>query len=162
MASAAPALDHVETKPRLVFFHSSVSGACRRAEGFLAQVLQRRRNHVSFDNSRHRVARIFNGLVSGQHGSPEPGSGNQLDGNLRDNAQRPFRTDKELHELVTGRALRELAAQPQDQEHKANLASVNNNLGILYRATERPALAADAYQRRTDWHLQVPAVKVSV
>src|SRR5262249_12317282 len=32
-------------QPQLVFFHSSLSGACRRAEGFLAQVLQRRRNH---------------------------------------------------------------------------------------------------------------------
>ena len=48
MASAAPALGHVGTKPGLVFFHSSVSGACRRAEGFLAQVLQRRRNHETF------------------------------------------------------------------------------------------------------------------
>jgi thioredoxin-like negative regulator of GroEL len=39
----------VETqKPGLVFFHSRVSGACRRAEGFLAQVLQRRRNHETF------------------------------------------------------------------------------------------------------------------
>jgi thioredoxin-like negative regulator of GroEL len=36
------------TKPGLVFFHSGVSGACRRAEGFLAQVLQRRRNHETF------------------------------------------------------------------------------------------------------------------
>jgi thioredoxin-like negative regulator of GroEL len=36
------------TQPRLVFFHSSVSGSCRRAEGFLAQVLQRRRNHETF------------------------------------------------------------------------------------------------------------------
>jgi len=36
------------TQPGLVFFHSSVSGACRRAEGFLAQVLQRRRNHETF------------------------------------------------------------------------------------------------------------------
>ncbi len=35
-------------KPRLVFFHSSVSGQCRRVEGFLAQVLQRRRNHTTF------------------------------------------------------------------------------------------------------------------
>ncbi|MDP8911389.1 MAG: thioredoxin family protein [Actinomycetota bacterium] len=34
--------------PRLVFFHSSVSGHCRRVEGFLAQVLQRRRNHQTF------------------------------------------------------------------------------------------------------------------
>ena len=37
------------TKPRLVFFTSSVSGQCRRVEGFLAQVLQRRRNHGTFN-----------------------------------------------------------------------------------------------------------------
>jgi thioredoxin-like negative regulator of GroEL len=36
------------SKPGLVFFHSSVSGQCRRVEGFLAQVLQRRRNHGTF------------------------------------------------------------------------------------------------------------------
>jgi thioredoxin-like negative regulator of GroEL len=36
------------TKPRLIFFTSSVSGECRRVEGFLAQVLQRRRNHGTF------------------------------------------------------------------------------------------------------------------
>ena len=35
-------------RPRLVFFHSSFSGQCRRVEGFLAQVLQRRRNHGTF------------------------------------------------------------------------------------------------------------------
>ena len=35
-------------KPGLVFVHSSVSGRCRRVEGFLAQVLQRRRNHGTF------------------------------------------------------------------------------------------------------------------
>lgn len=35
-------------KPSLVFFHSGVSGPSRRAEGFLAQVLQRRRNHDTF------------------------------------------------------------------------------------------------------------------
>ena len=48
MASAAATTLNVGTKPGLVFFHSSVSGACRRAEGFLAQVLQRRRNHETF------------------------------------------------------------------------------------------------------------------
>jgi thioredoxin-like negative regulator of GroEL len=37
-----------DSKPRLVFFHSSLSGHCRRVEGFLAQVLQRRRNHGTF------------------------------------------------------------------------------------------------------------------
>jgi thioredoxin-like negative regulator of GroEL len=36
------------TRPGLVFFYSPVSGACRRTEGFLAQVLQRRRNHGTF------------------------------------------------------------------------------------------------------------------
>ena len=36
-------------QPRLVFFHSALSGQCRRVEGFLAQVLQRRRNHGTFD-----------------------------------------------------------------------------------------------------------------
>jgi thioredoxin 1 len=41
-------------RPRLVFFYSQVSGRCRRAEGFLAQVLQRRRNHETFDL--HRVS----------------------------------------------------------------------------------------------------------
>ena len=35
-------------KPGLVFFYSSRSGSCRRVEGFLAQVLQRRRNHETF------------------------------------------------------------------------------------------------------------------
>jgi hypothetical protein len=35
-------------KPLLVFFYSETSGRCRRAEGFLAQVLQRRRNHETF------------------------------------------------------------------------------------------------------------------
>lgn len=36
-------------KPILVFLYSPTSGASRRAEGFLAQVLQRRRNHDTFD-----------------------------------------------------------------------------------------------------------------
>jgi thioredoxin-like negative regulator of GroEL len=44
----APAATAISTKPRLVFFHSSFSGQCRRVEGFLAQVLQRRRNHGTF------------------------------------------------------------------------------------------------------------------
>jgi thioredoxin-like negative regulator of GroEL len=45
MAVATPTL---EQKPRLVFFHSTLSGHCRRVEGFLAQVLQRRHNHGTF------------------------------------------------------------------------------------------------------------------
>ena len=35
-------------KPGLVFFHSAVSGKCRRVEAYLAQVLQRRQNHDTF------------------------------------------------------------------------------------------------------------------
>ncbi len=46
--AAAPVARARVTKPRLVFFTSSVSGQCRRVEGFLAQVLQRRRNHGTF------------------------------------------------------------------------------------------------------------------
>ena len=44
----------VAERPRLVFFYSPVSGRCRRTEGFLAQVLQRRHNHDTFDM--HRVS----------------------------------------------------------------------------------------------------------
>jgi thioredoxin-like negative regulator of GroEL len=35
-------------QPRLVFFHSKLCGRCRRVEGFIAQVLQRRKNHGTF------------------------------------------------------------------------------------------------------------------
>jgi len=35
-------------RPTLIFFTSSRDGRSRRAEGFLAQVLQRRRNHETF------------------------------------------------------------------------------------------------------------------
>src|SRR5213076_1407221 len=45
MSSAAT---HADQQPGLVFFYSPVSGSCRRVEGFLAQVLQRRRNHGTF------------------------------------------------------------------------------------------------------------------
>lgn len=38
-----------EERPQLIFFHSPRSGRCRRVEGFIAQVLQRRRNHDTFD-----------------------------------------------------------------------------------------------------------------
>ena len=44
----AVAVEGLEQQPKLVFFHSSASGHCRRVEGFLAQVLQRRRNHGTF------------------------------------------------------------------------------------------------------------------
>ena len=42
-------------RPRLILFYSPVSGRCRRVEGFLAQVLQRRRNHDTFDLTRVSV-----------------------------------------------------------------------------------------------------------
>jgi thioredoxin-like negative regulator of GroEL len=49
MAVAARVLaEQQREQPRLVFFHSALSGNCRRVEGFLAQVLQRRRNHGTF------------------------------------------------------------------------------------------------------------------
>jgi thioredoxin-like negative regulator of GroEL len=53
-------------QPRLLFFTSSRSGHCRRVEGFLAQVLQRRRNHGTFrlhvvdEQARPELARHFN------------------------------------------------------------------------------------------------------
>jgi thioredoxin-like negative regulator of GroEL len=46
-----------EERPRLVFFYSPLSGRCRRVEGFIAQVLQRRRNHDTFDLVRVNVER---------------------------------------------------------------------------------------------------------
>ncbi len=44
----AGSVSSLEPQPRLVFFHSRLNGHCRRVEGFLAQVLQRRRNHGTF------------------------------------------------------------------------------------------------------------------
>jgi hypothetical protein len=44
-----PAGRREDARPRLIFFYSSSSGRCRRAEGFLAQVLQRRHNHDTFN-----------------------------------------------------------------------------------------------------------------
>lgn len=46
-----------ESRPRLVFFYSPQSGRCRRVEGFIAQVLQRRRNHETFELIRVPVER---------------------------------------------------------------------------------------------------------
>ena len=51
--SAAPTVaktggEDVRERPRLVFFRSQASGRSRRVEGYLSQVLQRRRNHESF------------------------------------------------------------------------------------------------------------------
>jgi thioredoxin-like negative regulator of GroEL len=48
MATVSPVGPTSATRPRLIFFTSSFSGQCRRVEGFLAQVLQRRRNHSTF------------------------------------------------------------------------------------------------------------------
>lgn len=44
----APAMRPETVKPGLVFFHSTTSGRCRRVEAYIAQVLQRRRNHETF------------------------------------------------------------------------------------------------------------------
>jgi thioredoxin-like negative regulator of GroEL len=48
MAAATPTASSGFDQPRLAFFYSAVSGRCRRVEGFLAQVLQRRGNHETF------------------------------------------------------------------------------------------------------------------
>ena len=50
MAQAVEALPENlgAAKPTLVFFHSRFCGKSRRVEGFIAQVLQRRRNHGTF------------------------------------------------------------------------------------------------------------------
>jgi thioredoxin-like negative regulator of GroEL len=39
-------------RPTLLFFYSARSGQSRRAEGYLAQVLQRRGNHETFEMRR--------------------------------------------------------------------------------------------------------------
>jgi thioredoxin-like negative regulator of GroEL len=36
-------------RPKLLFFYSPQSGRCRRTEGFVAQVFQRRGNHETFE-----------------------------------------------------------------------------------------------------------------
>jgi thioredoxin-like negative regulator of GroEL len=66
VASTTTGLD----RPRLAFFYSGISGRCRRVEGFLAQVLQRRGNHDTFRiyrvpveerpdlHERHRIERL--------------------------------------------------------------------------------------------------------
>ena len=48
VAQTAPVIPSHD-RPRLVFFFSPQSGRCRRVEGFIAQVLQRRRNHDTFE-----------------------------------------------------------------------------------------------------------------
>ena len=53
----AQAVSLPEQKPRLVFFYSPLSGRCRRVEGFIAQVLQRRQNHDTFNLMRVSIDR---------------------------------------------------------------------------------------------------------
>ena len=48
VSSQAVTADIEQGTPRLVFFHDKRSGKSRRADGFLAQVLQRRGNHQTF------------------------------------------------------------------------------------------------------------------
>jgi hypothetical protein len=64
VASSSPAVTRAPSgareesaKPQLLFFYSRTSGSSRRAEGFLAQVLQRRGNHHSFRLRRIDVER---------------------------------------------------------------------------------------------------------
>ena len=46
--TAAQTNGQPKQRPKLVLFYSPRSGKSRRAEGYLAQVLQRRRNHATF------------------------------------------------------------------------------------------------------------------
>jgi thioredoxin-like negative regulator of GroEL len=51
--ASSSSYEHAETaeaqaRPQLVFFFSKFDGRCRRVEGFIAQVLQRRKNHETF------------------------------------------------------------------------------------------------------------------
>ena len=49
-AEPAPVAEQPQVaRPLLLFFRDPSSGPSRRVEGFLAQVLQRRRNHDTFD-----------------------------------------------------------------------------------------------------------------
>jgi thioredoxin-like negative regulator of GroEL len=48
MSTGAATAGIEQETPRLLFFHDNRSGKSRRADGFLAQVLQRRGNHQTF------------------------------------------------------------------------------------------------------------------
>jgi thioredoxin-like negative regulator of GroEL len=52
----APSTARIAAQPTLVLFGSERSGRCRRVEGFVAQVLQRRHNHETFRLMRVDVA----------------------------------------------------------------------------------------------------------
>ena len=54
-ASNAATATTAREKPMLLLFQSRVSGRCRRVDGFLAQVLQRRSNHATFELERIAV-----------------------------------------------------------------------------------------------------------
>jgi thioredoxin-like negative regulator of GroEL len=54
-AAEAAAASTATAKPRLLLFCSRLSGRCRRVDGFLAQVLQRRANHATFELERIEV-----------------------------------------------------------------------------------------------------------
>ena len=50
-----PAPEQVDGRPRLVFFYGRTSGLSRRVDAYLAQVLQRHRNHSTFSLIRIEV-----------------------------------------------------------------------------------------------------------
>jgi thioredoxin-like negative regulator of GroEL len=57
--------NEADSRPKLLFFYTDSSGRSRRVEGFLAQVLQRRKNHDTFQlyrvdcNARPDLAQRF-------------------------------------------------------------------------------------------------------
>ena len=53
----APPPERPTERPKLVFFSSPTSGRSRRVEAWLAQVLQRRGNHTTFDIQRLDIER---------------------------------------------------------------------------------------------------------
>jgi thioredoxin len=54
-SEAVPAQGEVDGRPRLVYFYSRTSGLSRRVDAYLAQVLQRHRNHSTFSLIRVEV-----------------------------------------------------------------------------------------------------------
>jgi hypothetical protein len=74
-AVRAEADDAATPRPQLLFVYSRTSGSSRRAEGFLAQVLQRRRNHNSFRLIRSRSSSTqTSSNASASRTSPPPSS----------------------------------------------------------------------------------------
>ena len=62
MAIAHNRLPEAKPEVTLAFFFSPRSGRSRRAEGYLAEVLQRRRNHDTF-----KVVRVMNSIKRTPH-----------------------------------------------------------------------------------------------